>query len=134
MLKQKMRLWLIAMVFPLISACGPEVLILGGVVGSGVGTYYFINGELVTDYSEPFDKVWSACEKAVADMRGTDVKPRREIGMGTIQTVINDETVKFNVSYKSKNLTTVGIRVGVIGNRLSSQLLQDKVYENLSKK
>ena len=47
--------------FFIISACGPEVLIIGGIVGSGAGTYYFINGELVTDYSAPIDNVWSAC-------------------------------------------------------------------------
>ena len=119
--------------FFLISACGPEILILGGVVGSGVGTYYFVNGELVTDYGAPFEKVWSSCEKTVADMRGKDVKPKREIGMGSIQAVIDDENVKFSVNYKNKNLTSVGIRVGLVGNKLSSQLLHDKVYENITK-
>ena len=120
--------------FFIISACGPEVLVIGGIVGSGAGTYYFINGELVTDYSTPIDKVWSACEKTIADMRGKEVEPKREIGTGTIKTVINDENVKFSVNYKSKDMTTVGIRVGIFGNKLSSQLLHDKVSENIAKK
>jgi hypothetical protein len=120
--------------FFIISACGPEVLIIGGIVGSGAGTYYFINGELVTDYSTPIDKVWSACEKTIADMRGKEVEPKREIGTGTINAVINDESVKFSVNYKSKDMTTVGIRVGIFGNKLSSQLLHDKVSENIAKK
>jgi hypothetical protein len=133
MLKKKMRLWLLVTGFFLISACGPEILILGGVVGSGAGTYYFINGELLTDYSAPFEKVWGACEKTVADMRGKDVKPKREIGMGSIHAVIDDENVKFSVNYKNKNLTSVGIRVGLIGNKLSSQMLHDKIYENITR-
>jgi len=133
MLKKKMRLWLLVTGFFLISACGPEILILGGVVGSGAGTYYFINGELVTDYSAPFEKVWGACEKTVADMRGKDVKPKREIGIGSIHAVIDDENVKFSVNYKNKNLTSVGIRVGLIGNKLSSQMLHDKIYENITR-
>jgi hypothetical protein len=120
--------------FFIISACGPEVLVIGGIVGSGAGTYYFINGELVTDYSVPIDKVWSACEKTIADMRGKEVEPKREIGTGTIKTVINDESVKFSVNYKSKDMTTVGIRVGIFGNKLSAQLLHDKVSENIAKK
>jgi hypothetical protein len=120
--------------FFIISACGPEVLVIGGIVGSGAGTYYFINGELVTDYSVPIDKVWSACEKTIADMRGKEVEPKREIGTGTIKTVINDENVKFSVNYKSKDVTTVGIRVGIFGNKLSAQLLHDKVSENIAKK
>jgi hypothetical protein len=129
-----MRLWLLVMGFFLISACGPEILILGGIVGSGAGTYYFINGELVTDYSAPFDNVWSACEKTVADMRGKDVRPKRELATGSIQAAINDENVKITLTYKNKNLTSVGIRVGYVGNKLSSQLLHDRVYENIFKK
>jgi hypothetical protein len=134
MLKIKKRLLGLVMVLFLISACGPEVLVLGGIVGSGAGTYYYINGELVTDYSTSFDKAWNACEKTVADMRGKDVQPKREIGQGTIYTMINDDNVKFSVTYKTKNLTTVGIRVGFFGNKLSEQLLHDKVYENIIKK
>lgn len=133
MLKRKTRWALLMICFFMISACGPEVLVVGGIVGSGAGTYYYINGELITDYSAPFDRVWSACEKTVADMRGKDVKPKREIGMGSIHAVINDENVKFNVAYKNKNLTSVGVRVGFLGNKLSSQLLHDKVYDNIGK-
>ncbi len=134
MLRRKMRLWLLLMGFFLISACGPEILVLGGIVGSGAGTYYYVNGEMVTDYNTPFDKVWIACEKTVADMRGKDVQPKREIGMGSIHSVINDENVSFNVTYKAKNLTSVGIRIGLFGNKLSAQLLHDKIYDNIAKK
>ena len=134
MLRKKARFWFLAMSFFLISACGPEVLVLGGIVGSGAGTYYYVNGELATDYNASFDHVWNACEKTVADMRGQDVEPKREIGMGTIRTMINDEKVIFNVTYKAKNQTSVGIRVGLFGNKLSSQLLHDKVHDNLVKK
>lgn len=133
MLKRRLRLSLLLMGFFLISACGPEILVIGGIVGSGAGTYYYVDGELVTDYSAPFDRVWNACEKTVADMRGKDVKPKREIGMGSIQSLINDEKVKFKVTYKNKNLTSVGVRVGLFGNKLSSQLLHDKIYENIGK-
>ncbi|MFH1081026.1 MAG: DUF3568 family protein [Pseudomonadota bacterium] len=134
MLRKKMRLWLLLMGFSLISACGPEVLVVGGIVGSGAGTYYYVDSELVTDYNVPFDKAWSACEKTVADMRGKDVQPKREIGLGSIRSIINDENVIIKVTYKAKNLTKVGIRVGMFGNKLSSQLLHDKIYDNIAKK
>jgi hypothetical protein len=134
MLRKKRYLFVLALSFFVISACGPEVVLVGGIVGSGAGTYYFINGELVTDYGAPIDKVWSACEKTVADMRGKEVEPKREIGTGIIYTMINDENVRFSVNYKSKNLTTVGIRVGFFGNKLSAQLLHDKISENIAKK
>ena len=115
----------------LFSGCVP--LVVGGAaVGAGSGTYFFVNGELKTDYYAPFDKVWNACEKTVADMRGIEVVPAKEIAQGTITTIINDEKVQFNITYKSKDLTAVAIRVGLIGNKLSSQLLHDKIAAHLA--
>jgi hypothetical protein len=117
----------------LFSGCA-ELIIGGAAVGAGTaGTYYYINGDLKTDYQASFDEVWAACEKTVADMHGIEVVPDKEIAQGTINTLINDEKVKFNITYKSKNLTTVTIRVGLIGNKLSSQLLHDKIADYLVK-
>jgi hypothetical protein len=118
----------------LFSGCA-GFLIGGAAVGAGTaGTYYYINGDLKTDYQASFDEVWAACEKTVADMHGIEVVPNREIAQGTINTLINDEKVKLDVIYKSKNITTVAIRVGLIGNKLSSQLLHDKIADFLVKK
>lgn len=113
---------------------GCAVVAVGGAAAVGAsGTYMWINGELKTDYYAPFDKTWTAVEKAIAAMRGTEVAPNKEIAQGTITTVIEDEKVQFYVSYKEKNVTNVAIRVGVVGNRLSSQRLHDKIAENLKK-
>ena len=113
---------------------GCTALVIGGAaVGASTGTFFYVNGELKTDYYASFDKVWNACEKTVADMRGIQVVPAKEIAQGKITTLINDEKVQFDVSYKSKNLTMVTIRVGLIGNKLSSQLLHDKIAEHLAK-
>ncbi len=86
-----------------------------------------------TDYNASYDQVWKACEKTVAGMRGIDVVPTKEIAKGSITALINDEKVKFHITYKSKNVTTVAVRVGLIGNQLSSQLLHDKIADNLAK-
>ncbi|HVO65063.1 MAG TPA: DUF3568 family protein [Syntrophales bacterium] len=114
----------------LISGC--TLLGLGvAAVGAGSGTYFYINGEGKTDYYYPFDKVWSACEKTIADMHGLDVEPIKGIGTGTITALINDDKVQFTVSYKDRNVTTVATRVGYMGNKLSSQLLNDRISDNL---
>jgi len=111
---------------------GCAVLAVGGAAaGAGAGTYLYVNGELKTDYPYSFDKVWSACERAVADMRGTAVEPKKEIGHGTISTKIKDEPVKVTIMYKDKNLTTVGIRVGIMGNQASAKVIHDRVSYNL---
>jgi len=114
----------------LLSGC--EVLLFGGAIAGGAtGSYVWINEELKTDYPASFDRTWTATEKTVAGMRGTQVEPVKEISQGTINAVIDDEKVRIYVSYKEKNLTSVAIRVGVVGNRLASQRLHDHISENL---
>ena len=117
----------------LISGCA-AVLVGGAAVGAGSGTYLYINGEMKTDYYSSFDAVWSACEKTVADMRGLDVERDKMLAKGTIDAVINDEKVHISVTYKAKDVTTVSVRIGLFGNKLSSQLIHDKILDNLAKK
>ncbi|MFA4915629.1 MAG: DUF3568 family protein [Syntrophales bacterium] len=126
---KKWLLFLVVGLF-LISGCA-ALAVSGAAVGAGSGTYLYINGELKTDYNFSFEEVWNACEKTVADMRGVDVVPYKEIGKGKISAVINDEKVQFTLKYKTKDVTTVAIRVGLIGDKLSSQLLHDKIIGNL---
>ena len=135
-MRKRMRTnWIVSLVMGafLISGCA-AVLVGGAAVGAGSGTYFYINGELKTDYYDSFDALWNACQKTVADMRGLDVQPAKEIGNGKITAIINDEKVQIAVTYKAKNVTTVSIRVGLIGNKLSSQLIHDKILDNLGKK
>ena len=129
----KYRLIVCLFVLVLFSGCATAVLIGGAAIGAGTGTYFYVNGELKTDYIASFDQVWNACEKTVADMHGTEVQPAKEIAQGKITAIINDEKVKFDITYRSKNQTSVGIRIGLVGNKMSSQLLHDKIAENLSK-
>jgi hypothetical protein len=133
MLKGKSWIVLLVMGAFLISGCA-VALIGGAAVGASSGTYFYINGEMKTDYYHAFDSVWSACAKTVADMRGVEVQPDKEIGKGKITAVIDDEKVQIAVTYKAKNVTTVSVRVGMVGNKLSSQLIHDKIGDNLIKK
>jgi len=48
--------------------------------------------------------------------------------------VINDEKVTFRLKYKDKDLTTLGIRVGLVGNETASKMLHDRVADHLLKK
>lgn len=124
-------LWPAAIVF-LASGCAP-LAIGGAAVGTGTGAYFYASGELQIDYPFSFDNVWAACEKTMADMRALHVEPCKKIGKGTISSVIRDEKVRFVVTYKTKNITTVSVRVGLFGNEIASQLLIDKTGDNISK-
>lgn len=132
---QKRINWVVLLVMGAFMISGCAVALVGvAAVGAGSGTYYYINGEMKTDYYQSFDATWSACQKSVADMRGVDVEQDKEIGNGKISAVINDEKVKIAVLYKAKNVTTVSIRIGLLGDKLASQLIHDKIGDNLLRK
>ncbi|MHB8769425.1 MAG: DUF3568 family protein [Syntrophales bacterium] len=133
MRKQTVGILLAVMGVVLFSGCA--ALVVGGAAaGAGTGTYFYINGEMKTDYYASFDAVWAACEKTVADMRGLDVQRDKTLANGTIDAAIDNEQVKIIVTYKAKNVTTVSIRIGLFGNKLSSQLIHDRILDNLAKK
>ena len=118
-----------------LAGCVP--LVAGTAAGvSGSGTYFYIQGELKTDYYYSYDKVWAACEKTIADMRGYDVEPNKDAGQGKIDAMIENEKVHFSITSKGrdvagKDITSVGVRVGLVGNELSSKLVHDKIAANL---
>jgi hypothetical protein len=136
MVMKKRRRWIGLLVIGAFMISGCEAALIGGIaaIGAGSGTYFYISGDMKTDYYHSFDTTWTACQKTVADMRGLDVEPEKEIGNGKISAVINDEKVRIEVIYKAKNVTTVSIRVGLIGNKLSSQMIHDRIGYNLVKK
>jgi len=101
------------------------------VVGFESGQFFYSDGVLKTDYKASFDNVWTACEKAVSDMKGTAVEKKKKIGTGTIDAVISDEKVHVSVEYVSKGITSAGVRVGMAGNNLASQLIQERIRANL---
>lgn len=116
-----------------VSGCA-AVAVGGAAVTGATGTFFYVNGNLNTDYHYSFEKVWSACEKTVAYMNAVDVIPVKEISKGTIEALIEGEKVTISVAYKAKDLTTVSIRVGILGDKLAAQRLHDTIVDSLLKK
>ncbi len=133
MIKKKMVAILFVLSVLILSGCAP-IIVGGAAVSAGTGTYFYINGELKTDYHFPFDTVWNACEKTVAYMHALDVVPMKEISGGIIDASIEEEKVHIAIQYKAKNLTTVAVRVGLLGDQRASQRLHDKIAEFLLEK
>jgi Protein of unknown function (DUF3568). len=78
--------WFLISFFALFLFSGCELLVIGGAaVGAGTGTYFYVKGELKTDYTAPFDKVWNACEKTVADMRGLKLFRLKKLPRGKLR-------------------------------------------------
>jgi S-adenosylmethionine synthetase len=77
--------------------------------------------------------VWKACEQTLADMKASSVEKERKISSGTLTAIAHDEKVQIVVEYVSKVQTSVSVRIGLSGNNMASQLIHEKIANNLLK-
>jgi hypothetical protein len=105
----------------------------GKIASINSGKFLYQNGNLVSDYKANIDMVWQACEKSVAELKATDIQKERKISTGMIKAVIQDEKVVIKVEYIDRDLTSVSVFVGMVGNNMASRLIHDKIIGNLGK-
>jgi hypothetical protein len=101
------------------------------VVGFESGRFFYSDGVLKTEYKAPFDQTWAASEKAVSEIKATNVEKKKRIGFGTIDAVTGDEKIHIDLEYVAKDITAVGVRTGMAGNNLASKLIHEKISSNL---
>jgi hypothetical protein len=117
----------------LLAGCNAAINMNGKVAGISSGRFVYQDGNLTSNYEADIDLVWMACEKSVNELKAADIQKERKISTGTIKAVIQDEKVVISVEYVEKNLTSVSIFVGVVGNNMASRLIHDKIIGNLAK-
>lgn len=66
-------------------------------------------------------------------MKASAIERKQKISTATISAIAYDEKINIVVEYLSKDQTTVSVRVGLSGNNIASQLIHDKIAENLVK-
>ena len=94
--------------------------------------FFYQDGNLISDYKADIDLVWTACEKSVTELKATDIQKERKISTGIIKAVIQDEKVTIKVEYVDKDLTSVSVFVGAVGNNMASRLIHEKIIGNLA--
>jgi hypothetical protein len=128
--RMKRQLWGLLALVPallLISACDTAFTVGGRTIGIRSGEFIYSDGYLRGNYNFPLAKVWSACEKVVADMKGGDVERIKKIASGNLTAMIQDEKVRIEVNYIEKEITAVAVMAGTGGNNLASQLIHDRI-------
>ena len=129
--------YLLAMVLAVIFmfGCNTSFQVGDKVMGIQSGQFFFTDGTLRTQYKgASFDEAWEACEKALKDMKALNIVKEKKISSGTIEAVMEGESVVITVEYVERDLTMVAVRMGVSGNNFASSLVHEKIRENLMKK
>jgi hypothetical protein len=117
----------------LLFGCNAAMVVNGKVMGISSGTFIYQDGYLTTQYKADIEPVWKACEKAVNELNGQQTQKERNISKGSIKTVISDEKVIILVEYIGKDLTSVSVLSGVVGNNMADRIIQDKIAANIGK-
>jgi hypothetical protein len=129
----KKILLLCFLVIPLFAGCNAAINMNGKIVGVSSGQFMYQDGNLISNYKADIESVWKACEKTVNDLKAINIQKERKISTGTIKSVIQDEKITIAMEYVTKDLTTVSVFVGVVGNNMASRLIHDKIAGNLMK-
>ena len=123
---------LLFLVLLLLAGCNAAINMNGKVAGISSGRFVYQDGNLISNYKADIDLVWTACEKSVTELKAADIQKERKISTGIIKAVIQDEKVIISVEYVDKDLTSVSVFVGVVGNNMASRLIHDKIIGNLA--
>jgi hypothetical protein len=111
----------------LITGCDTALTVGSKTIGIRSGELIYSDGYLQATYTYPMEKVWTACEKTLADIKATDVERIRKIARASFTAMVQDEKVRISVEYVEKDMTTVSIMVGLSGDNFASQLLHDRI-------
>jgi len=117
----------------ILTGCDAAISLQGKVASISSGKFLYQDGNLISEYKADIDSVWRACEKSVTELKATDVKKERKISTGIIKAIIQDEKVIIKVEYVERDLTSVSVFVGKVGNNMASRLIHDKIIGNLTK-
>jgi len=131
MIKKSISILLFAVL--LLCGCDAALVMNGKIMGVSSGSFIYQDGYLVTNYKTEFNSVWTACEKALKDLKAVDVQKDRKIAVGSIKATIQDEKVTIQVEYVAIDLTAVSVIVGIAGNNMASRMIQDKIASNIVK-
>ncbi|MGO9137058.1 MAG: DUF3568 family protein [Syntrophales bacterium] len=126
-------IWLLLMFLILTVGCDASLTIGNRTIGVNSGNFIFTDGSLTTNYRYPFDEVWKACEQTLADMKAIAVQKNLKIASGSMNAVVQEEKLQILVEYVSKSQTSVSVRVGMSGNNMASQLIHEKIANNILK-
>ena len=126
-------IWLCIFCTILTAGCDASLTVGNRTIGVSSGNFIFTDGSLTTNYNYPFGEVWKACEQTLTDMKATAVEKNPKIASGSMSAVAQEEKLQISVEYLSKNQTSVSIRIGMSGNNMASQLIHEKIANNILK-
>lgn len=103
------------------------------VVGAGAaGTVGYLKGDLEVVEAVSLNVVYQATEKAVEEMNLFEISKKKD-SLEAIFTLrdVSDKKITIKMTAITKSTTKISIRVGIFGNEAKSQMIHEKIKENI---
>ena len=116
----------------LVTGCAP---LLAGAAGAGVGlgAYAYVKGELEREYDASFDEVWQASFSSLRQMQIIVTSTDRDALKGVIKGVrADDSSVRLTIDVNTARSTSVGVRIGMFGDRVFAEALHEEIASQIS--
>lgn len=108
------------------NGCG--LFLVGTGVVIGAGTVAYVQGELRTGDSVPFDRAWTATTLAVDELKLITINSQRdELGGHVLARNSADQKITIKLRRQSDKVTEFYIRVGPVGDELLSRQIYDRI-------
>ena len=130
---RKTRYFIFLLICVCVSGCASVVLFGAGTV-AGIGGYKYYNGSLVVVYQAPYIKTWDAATLALRDMDLVIESSKHDQITGKIKARRADKVpVTVALKYLSADETEAKIRVGLMGDEPTSNVIKDNIGKVLFK-
>ena len=116
-----------------LNACATRAVVAGAAAaGVGVGSYFYVKGELERDYHASIARVWPAMLQAVEEFNMSIESKENDAFYGKVKGKMADGTdYKIELKNKGENLTNVGVRIGAFGDKSKATAIHNKIYSKL---
>jgi hypothetical protein len=132
MIKYALKTFFLLLCCLMLYGCDAAFTAGGKTIGISSGQFLYEDASLQAVYNFSFDQVWEAAEKTMADMKAGQLVKERQIASGRITGFVQEEKITIDLEYSARERTSVSIRVGMAGNRISRRLIIEKISNNLN--
>ena len=114
------------------NACTRAIVAGAAAAGVGVGSYFYVKGELERDYHAPVERVWKVTVQSVEELKLATESKKHDAFGGEIKGKMADGT-SFTIALKrlGEKSTEVGVRIGAFGDRTKAEAIHDKILSKL---
>jgi uncharacterized protein YceK len=120
---------LVACLILLAGLSGCAAVVAGGAAAGG--TYYYVTGWLNKDYNAGIEKAYSAGIQGCNDLGLSITKREKNLTNASIDAKDGDRTVWITMESKTTRVTKISVRVGITGDKLASQRIQEAIAKHL---